>query len=183
MQLTRYVRRVRELRQDVRFPSHLPRFRPDCPSLLYHITLYRYGRFSKSIRPDEVGACQLRALPLLGYHDKTCALCRDVASFLNTDTVLSIVQFFFCSLVCGACKTGTLHPLFTVRAKRSSKMTANGQMAATSPRGMSCFLGGSFYFISCWWTSAVESSHLQRRLPAPCGARAYGHENAGILRL
>jgi len=49
-----------------------------------------YGRFSKSIRPDEV--------------------------------------------VCGACKTGTLHPLFTVRSKRSSKMTANGQMAATSPR-------------------------------------------------
>jgi len=53
-----------------------------------------YGRFSKSIRPDEV--------------------------------------------VCGACKTGTLHPLFTVRSKRSSKMTANGRMAATSPRDSPC---------------------------------------------
>ena len=56
--LTRYVRRVRELRQNVRFPFlTCSRFRPECLSLLYH----RYGRFSKSIRPDEVGACQLRA--------------------------------------------------------------------------------------------------------------------------
>jgi len=53
-----------------------------------------YGRFSKSIRPDEV--------------------------------------------VCGACKTGTLHPLFApFRAKGSSKIVtavAAGRMAATSPR-------------------------------------------------
>ncbi|KAI0000767.1 SprT-like family-domain-containing protein [Russula compacta] len=54
-----------------------------------------YGRFSKSIRPDEV--------------------------------------------VCGACKTGALHPLFTVRSKTSSSSsskirTANGRMAATLPR-------------------------------------------------
>jgi len=47
------------------------------------------------------------------------------------------MQFLLLFLVCGACKTGTLHPLFSVRAKRSSKMTAvtaNGRMAATSPR-------------------------------------------------
>jgi hypothetical protein len=50
-----------------------------------------------------------------------------------------MVAIFFHALVCGACKTGTLHPLFTVRSKRSSKMTANGnaRMAATSPRGTS----------------------------------------------
>ncbi|KAN0113517.1 SprT-like family domain containing protein [Russula decolorans] len=88
--LTRYVRRVRELRQNVRFPFSLAPDSDPSVCLLYH----RYGRFSKSIRPDEV--------------------------------------------VCGACKTGTLHPLFTVRSKRSSKMTANGRMAATSPRDSPC---------------------------------------------
>jgi len=51
-----------------------------------------YGRFSKSIRPDEV--------------------------------------------VCGACKIGTLHPLFTVRPRKSpsKRTTADGRQAATSPR-------------------------------------------------
>jgi hypothetical protein len=70
----------------------------DPTAISYHTHLYRYGRFSKSIRPDEVGACQLRALPLLGYHDKTCALCRDVASFLNTDTLHRAIFFVLVSL-------------------------------------------------------------------------------------
>jgi hypothetical protein len=85
--------------------------------------------------------------PLLGYciaRVTTCALCRKIVNkILNTDTF----NFFFHSLVCGACKTGTLHPLFTVRSKRSSKMTANGRMAATSPRGMSCHLGRLFFHL------------------------------------
>jgi hypothetical protein len=68
--LTRYVRRVRELRQNVRLPFpflHLP---PDSDPtvrpllVLYHISrdICRYGRFSKSIRPDEVGACQFASV-------------------------------------------------------------------------------------------------------------------------
>jgi hypothetical protein len=44
--------------------------------------------------------------------------------------------------VCGACKTGTLHPLFTVRPK---KTTVNSRMAATSPRGAFSF---RFFFIT-----------------------------------
>ncbi|KAH9068047.1 SprT-like family-domain-containing protein [Lactarius deliciosus] len=59
-----------------------------------------YGRFSKSIRPEEV--------------------------------------------VCGACKIGTLRPLFTVRTKTPRKI-ANSQMAARSPRG--AFL--IFHSITC----------------------------------
>ncbi|KAH8988346.1 SprT-like family-domain-containing protein [Lactarius akahatsu] len=57
-----------------------------------------YGRFSKSIRPDEV--------------------------------------------VCGACKIGTLRPLFTVRTKTPRK-TANSQMAARSPRDSPRAVGNS----------------------------------------
>jgi len=42
---------------------------------------------------------------------------------------------FLCSLflVCGACKIGTLRPLFTVRTKTPRK-TVNSLMAARSPR-------------------------------------------------
>lgn len=58
--LTRYVRRVRELRQNVRLPFSLAPDSDPTVRLLYH----RYGRFSKSIRPDEVGACQMRRVPL-----------------------------------------------------------------------------------------------------------------------
>ncbi|KAI9435769.1 SprT-like family-domain-containing protein [Lactarius indigo] len=57
-----------------------------------------YGRFSKSIRPDEV--------------------------------------------VCGACKIGTLRPLFTVRTKTPRKI-ANSQMAARSPRDSPQVVGKS----------------------------------------
>ncbi|KAH9060691.1 hypothetical protein EDB87DRAFT_574906 [Lactarius vividus] len=57
-----------------------------------------YGRFSKSIRPDEV--------------------------------------------VCGACKIGTLRPLFTVRTKTPRKI-ANSQMAARSPRDSPRAVGNS----------------------------------------
>jgi len=63
-------------------------------------------------------------------------------------------------LVCGACKTGTLHPLFTVRTRKSpSKPTtaANGRQAATLPRGALFVsyissilsLGGCFFFAFC----------------------------------
>lgn len=52
--LTRYVRRVRELRQDVRFPFSLA---PDSDPTIRLSYYHRYGRFSRSIRPDEVGAC------------------------------------------------------------------------------------------------------------------------------
>ncbi|KAI9465124.1 SprT-like family-domain-containing protein [Russula earlei] len=93
-----------------------------------------YGRFSKSIRPDEV--------------------------------------------VCGACKTGTLHPLFTVRPKRSSKKTANGRLAATSPRGAFYHLGlGGFRVF------LLLSGRFAFRLPTHCDRRGHGDEDAGILRL
>ncbi|KAH8977546.1 SprT-like family-domain-containing protein [Lactarius hatsudake] len=67
-----------------------------------------YGRFSKSIRPEEVGVCSLRR-----------HLC-----------------------LCGACKIGTLRPLFTVRTKTPRK-TANSQMAARSPRDSPRAVGNS----------------------------------------
>jgi hypothetical protein len=62
--LTRYVRRVRELRQNVRSAFFSPLVDPPpgfvlTQSTRRHLFLFffdnRYGRFSKSIRPDEVG--------------------------------------------------------------------------------------------------------------------------------
>ena len=100
--LTRYVIRVREMRQNVEFLQKFSRSRS-------HHFIGRYGRFSKSIRPDEVGACY-RVLMRCDFSD---------TSFLS---------------VCGACKIGTLHPLFAVRTKTPRK-TVNSQMAARSPRG------------------------------------------------
>src|SRR6266852_8212352 len=89
---------------------------PTVRLLLYHITrICRYGRFSKSIRPDEVGAC-LVACPLPSpfwviARVTTCALCRKfVDKIVKTNTCRT---FFFHSLVCVACKTDTFHPLFT----------------------------------------------------------------------
>ena len=159
---------MRELRQNVRFPFSLAPDSDPSVRLLYH----RYGRFSKSIRPDEVGACQLHVPlphPFLGYclvRVTTCALCRKIVKkIVNTDTCHG--SFFFHSLVCGACKTGTLHPLFTVRSKRSSKMTANGRMAATSPRGTSCHLGRlCFSFVFGWLLSAEKSSYPNTDSPS-----------------
>jgi hypothetical protein len=82
--LTRYVRRVRELRQNVRFPFSHADSDPTVCLLLYHITrICRYGRFSKSIRPDEVGACQLRAPPTpfkVITRVIICALCRKIVN-------------------------------------------------------------------------------------------------------
>ncbi|KAH9001847.1 SprT-like family-domain-containing protein [Lactarius hatsudake] len=46
------------------------------------------------------------------------------------------------SAVCGACKIGTLRPLFTVRTKTPRK-TANSQMAARSPRDSPRAVGNS----------------------------------------
>ncbi|KAI0287401.1 SprT-like family-domain-containing protein, partial [Russula brevipes] len=98
-----------------------------------------YGRFSKSIRPDEV--------------------------------------------VCGACRTGTLRPLFTVRAKTSSRMTANGRMAATSPRGAFFFVIWAAVFVRFLSCVRAHIAHTFR-LPThgSCAARRHGHENAGIVR-
>ncbi|KAH9034187.1 SprT-like family-domain-containing protein [Lactarius pseudohatsudake] len=97
--LTRYVLRVRELRQNVEsLPGPSPSYWVFIPfSFSIHV-ICRYGRFSKSIRPDEV--------------------------------------------VCGACKIGTLRPLFTVRTKTPRK-TANSQMAARSPRDSPRAVGNS----------------------------------------
>jgi hypothetical protein len=50
--LTRYVYRMRELRKDVSSDCS----RPSPPhNRLYQTSTNRYGRFSRSIRPDEVG--------------------------------------------------------------------------------------------------------------------------------
>src|ERR1700677_1152253 len=107
------VIRVRELRQNVEFLLNLPLSRS-------HQSICRYGRFSKSIRPDEVGAC---------YH------CSSWHRAPSPKSLLMDMRFL-CSLllVCGACKIGTLRPLFTVRTKTPRK-TVNSRMAARSPRG------------------------------------------------
>ena len=72
LRLTRYVRRMRELRQNVSsaFFSHsssilLSLFSHDLlHAVVCFLFFHRYGRFSKSIRPDEVGP-----YPLLDYRN------------------------------------------------------------------------------------------------------------------
>jgi hypothetical protein len=72
LRLTRYVRRVRELRQNVSSaffltlvvdPSVFVLTRSFTRRRLFSV-FHRYGRFSKSIRPDEVGP-----YPLLDYRN------------------------------------------------------------------------------------------------------------------
>lgn len=132
-------------------PRARARFSFAIPMVLSRITrslFGRYGRFSKSIRPDEVGACPIGVTP------SPVPVSRIADPLLTNDGPLRISHRIFVftrprvcvRIVCGACRTGTLRPLFTVRAKTSSRMTANGRMAATSPRGafFFCHLGGCF---------------------------------------
>ena len=71
--------------------------------------------------------------------------------------------------VCGACKTGTLHPLFAVRPKRSSKTTvtatANGRMAATSSRGTFFHIWVTLVFF--WYCGVDRIVHAHTRADSP----------------
>ena len=76
---------------------------------------YRYGRFSKSIKPSECGELHLSNVPIL--HS---------AHILN--------------IVCGACKEGTLVPLFPVKAGVNGDNSKLSRMAASKPQGMPIFM-------------------------------------------
>ncbi|TFK57681.1 hypothetical protein OE88DRAFT_161838 [Heliocybe sulcata] len=78
--------------------------------------LVRYGRFTKSIKPEECGESSIR---FTGKHD-----------YFTDLTVI----------VCGACQEGTLIPLFTVRtrAPRTPKANVASAMAAENGRDSPC---------------------------------------------
>jgi len=72
---------------------------------------FRYGRFSKSIRPDECRQCNLNSL--LTYR------------YLPSENPLG----------CGACKEGKLIPLFASKKASSTGTPKLSKLAATKPQG------------------------------------------------
>ena len=68
-----------------------------------------YGRFSKSIRPDEVGKKKCYFYPTMIFNHTV--------------------------LVCGACKEGKLIALFNERIPKTPKTVKTSQMASTKPQG------------------------------------------------
>jgi hypothetical protein len=74
---------------------------------------HRYGRFSKSIRPDECGMSTVH------------------------DTDSGLIQRDIHRAVCGACKVGKLVPLFAQAAPKTPKTKANSRMAAEKTQGWS----------------------------------------------
>ena len=81
---------------------------------------YSYGRFSKSIRPDECGKWAVGTMP-------------QILAFVSL--VLLIVILF---LVCGACKQGKLIPLFS-DPKKLPKTPKTSRNASIKPKG-NCLL-------------------------------------------
>ena len=79
--------------------------------LFWLVSLPSYGRFSKSIRPDECGMSYVQS----GY----------------------AVNWPLRRAVCGACKVGKLIPLFTQAAPRTPKTKAGSRMAPEKTQGVS----------------------------------------------
>ena len=177
LRLTRYVRRVRELCQNV--SSHtLCRSRFSLTVCFCSHTIFTCRRLFVQIRSLQQVHSSRRSWSVPPFRLSRLVPAWRAYRVRSCDSQLTIppsrCKFVFSFSVCGACKTGTLHPLFTVRAKRSSAsskvitaVTANGRMAATSPRGASFI---SIFFAVVWAAVCLYRPHADSpRMAVPVG--------------